>query len=42
LELESLNGKVVSLGREHGVKTPLNFALYAVLRPYVGGTPASP
>ena len=42
LELESLNGNVVSLGREHGVETPLNFALYAALRPYVGGTPASP
>jgi 2-dehydropantoate 2-reductase len=42
LELESLNGKVVSLGREHGVETPLNFALYAALRPYVGGTPALP
>src|SRR5918992_464070 len=42
LELESLNGKVVRLGREHGVETPLNFALYAALRPYVGGTPALP
>ena len=42
LELESLNGKVVSLGREHGVSTPLNFAIYAVLRPYVGGAPALP
>jgi 2-dehydropantoate 2-reductase len=42
LELESLNGKVVGLGREHGVSTPLNFAIYAALRPYVDGTPASP
>jgi 2-dehydropantoate 2-reductase len=42
LELESLNGKVVSLGREHGVETPLNFAVYAALRPYLDGTPALP
>jgi 2-dehydropantoate 2-reductase len=42
LELESLNGKVVSLGREHGVSTPLNFALYAALRPYLDGAPALP
>jgi 2-dehydropantoate 2-reductase len=42
LELESLNGKVVGLGREHGVESPLNFAIYAALRPYVGGAPALP
>jgi 2-dehydropantoate 2-reductase len=42
LELESLNGKVVSLGREYGVETPLNFALYAALRPYLDGAPALP
>ena len=42
LELESLNGKVVSLGREHGVETPLNFAVYAALRPYLDGAPALP
>ncbi len=42
LELESLNGKVVGLGREHGVETPLNFALYAALRPYLDGAPALP
>ena len=42
LELESLNSKVVGLGREHGIETPLNFAIYAALRPYVGGAPALP
>jgi 2-dehydropantoate 2-reductase len=42
LELESLNGEVVRRGREHRVSTPLNFAIYAALRPYVGGAPASP
>jgi len=40
LELEGLNGEVVRRGREHGVSTPLNFAIYAALRPYVDGTPA--
>jgi 2-dehydropantoate 2-reductase len=42
LELESLNGEVVRRGREHGISTPLNFAIYAALRPYTDGTPASP
>ena len=42
LELEGLNGEVVRRGREHRVSTPLNFAIYAALRPYVGGAPASP
>jgi 2-dehydropantoate 2-reductase len=41
LELESLNGAVVRLGRELGVATPLNFAVYAALKPYVNGAPAS-
>jgi 2-dehydropantoate 2-reductase len=41
LELESLNGEVVRRGREHHhVSTPLNFAIYAALRPYVDGAPA--
>ena len=39
LELESLNGEVVRRGREHGIETPLNFAIYAALRPYVDGPP---
>jgi 2-dehydropantoate 2-reductase len=42
LELESLNGEVVRRGREHDVETPLNFAIYAALRPYVDGAPALP
>ena len=42
LELESLNGEVVRRGGEHGVSTPLNFAIYAALRPYVDGTPVLP
>lgn len=37
LELESLNGAAVRLGKELGVDTPLNFALYAALKPYVEG-----
>lgn len=42
LELESLNGEVVRRGREYGVETPLNFVIYAALRPYVDGAPALP
>jgi 2-dehydropantoate 2-reductase len=39
LELDALNGAVVRLGREHGVPTPLNFAVYAALEPYLNGAP---
>jgi 2-dehydropantoate 2-reductase len=42
LELESLNGEVVRRGREYGIETTLNFAIYAALRPYVDGTPSLP
>ena len=42
LELESLNGTVVRLGRERGVPTPLNFAIYAALKPYLNGPPELP
>ena len=42
LELESLNGEVVRLGRERGIETPLNFAVYAALRPYLDGGPELP
>jgi 2-dehydropantoate 2-reductase len=42
LELESLNGEVVRRGREHGVSTPLNFAIYAALRPNIDGAPVLP
>ena len=40
LELEVLNGMVVRLGDEHGIPTPMNFAIYAALKPYAGGTPS--
>jgi 2-dehydropantoate 2-reductase len=39
LELETLNGTVVRLGREHGVPTPFNFVIYAALQPYAAGAP---
>lgn len=42
LELESLNGAAVRLGRERKVPTPLNFAVYAALKPFVDGRPALP
>jgi 2-dehydropantoate 2-reductase len=32
MEIEALNGMVVKLGRQHGVETPLNQALYACLK----------
>jgi 2-dehydropantoate 2-reductase len=38
LELDWLAGKVVALGRKHGVPTPANEAVYAILKPYrMGG-----
>jgi 2-dehydropantoate 2-reductase len=37
LELESLNGTVVRLGQAKSVPVPLNFAVYAALKPYVDG-----
>lgn len=37
LEVEALNGWVVRQGRELGVPTPANFAIYAALRPFVHG-----
>ena len=42
LELDSLGGTVVRLGRDFRVPTPLNFAIYAALKPYVDGAPARP
>jgi 2-dehydropantoate 2-reductase len=42
LELEALNGTVVRLGREVGVPTPLNFTVYAALKPHADGSPAPP
>jgi 2-dehydropantoate 2-reductase len=42
LELESIQGHLLRLGERHGVPTPLNFAVYAALRPYVDGRPIVP
>ena len=41
LEIETLNGTVVQLGRKRGVPTPANFAVYAALKPYADGAPAA-
>jgi 2-dehydropantoate 2-reductase len=38
IELPWLSGKVVAMGRELGVPTPVHEVLYAVLKPYVEGT----
>ncbi len=40
LELPWFAGKVVELGRRHGIKTPVNGFIYAALKPYVNGVPA--
>ncbi len=37
LELEELAGTIVRRGEKHGVPTPLNFAMYAALKPYING-----
>jgi 2-dehydropantoate 2-reductase len=37
LEVEALNGKIVRLGRELGVPTPIQFTIYAALKPYATG-----
>ena len=39
LELPWLGGKVVALGREHGVPTPTHETMYAALKPYANGAP---
>ncbi len=39
IELPWLSGKVVQLGRELGVPTPVHALLYAMLKPYVNGAP---
>jgi len=41
LELGVLNGTVVRLGSEQGIPTPINSAIYAALKPYLNGQPAS-
>ena len=40
LELPWFAGKVVELGRRHGIETPVNGFIYAALKPYVNGAPA--
>lgn len=40
LELESLSGTVVRMGRALGVPTPVHEMAYLVLKPYLNGTPA--
>ena len=39
IELPWLSGKVVQLGRELGVPTPVHGLLHAMLKPYVNGAP---
>jgi len=39
IELPWLSGKVVTLGRELGVPTPVHEVLYAVLKPFSDGAP---
>ena len=39
LELEALQGYAVRLGEREGIPTPALFAVYAALKPYIGGTP---
>jgi 2-dehydropantoate 2-reductase len=39
LELETLNGTVVRLGRHREIPTPMNLAIYAALKPYGDGSP---
>jgi 2-dehydropantoate 2-reductase len=40
LELPWLAGKVVELGKERGVPTPVNRVIFAALKPYVNGAQA--
>jgi len=40
LEIETLNGTVVRIGRERGIPTPANFAVYGSLKPYADGPPS--
>ena len=41
IELPWLSGKVVAMGRELGVPTPVHAMIYAALKPYVEGAPAA-
>ena len=40
IEVPWLAGKVVALGRKHGIPTPANAAIFAALKPYANGAPA--
>ena len=40
LELPWFAGKVVELGRRHGIPTPVNSFIYAALKPHITGTPS--
>jgi 2-dehydropantoate 2-reductase len=42
LELETITGAALRMGREHGVSMPANSAIYAALKPYVDGPPTIP
>jgi 2-dehydropantoate 2-reductase len=39
IELPWLSGKVVELGKKHGVPTPTHAFMYAALKPYIMGNP---
>jgi 2-dehydropantoate 2-reductase len=39
IELPWLSGKVVELGRKHGVPTPTHAFMYATLKPHIMGKP---
>ncbi len=41
LELPWLAGKVVALGRQHGIATPANATILAALKPYANGRPTT-
>ena len=40
IELPWLSGKVIELGRKYGVPVPTHAFLYAMLKPYIMGTPS--
>ena len=42
LEVDAINGALVRIGKEHGVPTPFNLAVYALLKPYADGVPELP
>jgi 2-dehydropantoate 2-reductase len=41
LEIDALQGYAVRLGERHGIATPMLFAVYAALRPYLDGPPGA-